>query len=188
MSSNTDNKDSFAIGKEFEEYLQNTIFNKSNYVLIEKTHDISQNSERYVESSKKPDFKFRCKKTKQEFYVEAKYRSKFNSDDKVRILELDQFRRYQGYNTPESPVFIAIGVEGTPSKPRSVCLIPLEKFNYSELYKSVIKKYKIELNKTLDYKVLESLIEEEFPKQKDDIRTYSAPYNSLGLTKRSDSV
>jgi hypothetical protein len=65
--------ESFKIGEQFEEYVREAIFTNTNYDLVERTHNYKSNSRDYVESSLKPDFKFRDRKTKREFYVEAKF-------------------------------------------------------------------------------------------------------------------
>lgn len=152
---------SFDIGEAFENYIQNVIFIQDKYDLIHRTHNFKQNSERFPEESKKPDFKFRCKKSKREFYVEAKFRSKFNNDDKLHILDLGQYNRYKEINNSESPVFMAIGYEGNASNPRAVSLIRLDKMEYLDLYPSVLKKYEI-AKKPYDNDLLNLIISEEF--------------------------
>jgi hypothetical protein len=55
--------ESFKKGQAFENFVETILFPKSDYDLVEKTHDYSQNSVRFVESTTNPDFKFRCRKT-----------------------------------------------------------------------------------------------------------------------------
>ena len=89
------NKDSFEKGEKFEKFVLDKLFQSSHYDLVHQTNTTSQNQYRFVENSLKPDFKFRCKRTKREFYVEAKYRSDFNRyDDKIEVMRPDQFERY----------------------------------------------------------------------------------------------
>jgi hypothetical protein len=76
---------SFRKGEEFENFVEHRIFEEDNYKLVSRTHNYAQNKIRYVEDSLKPDFKFRCLKTTFEFYVEAKYRSGFDWEDRVEI-------------------------------------------------------------------------------------------------------
>lgn len=54
-------------GKEFEEFVEKNIFTDKNYKLITRTNSYEQNVQRYAEDTLKPDFKFRCKETGQEF-------------------------------------------------------------------------------------------------------------------------
>jgi len=161
MSEDNNINDSYAKGGIFEQYIKDIIFDKSNYDLLHITPSDEQIKERYIESSKKPDFKFRCKKTKQEFFVEAKYRARYDLEDKVKLLDLDRYIRYKEYETPEIPVFIAIGIGGKPNKPVSISLIPLDEFKHEKLFKSVIKKYEIDHKRSLNAKKLVSLINKE---------------------------
>jgi len=163
MKKQTDST-SFKIGETFEDYIQNVIFTKESYDLIHRTNNFKQNSERYSEESKRPDFKFRCKITNQEFYVEAKFRSKFNSDDKLHILDIGQYNRYKEIDKVETPVLIAIGYEGSASNPSNLSLIRIEKIEYLDLYKSVLKKYEID-KKTYDNDLLKLYIKEATAKK-----------------------
>ena len=45
------------VGKRFEDHVEN-LFSKRYFRLLEKTHSFKTNSDRYVESSKNPDFIF----------------------------------------------------------------------------------------------------------------------------------
>ena len=74
-----DQPDSFKKGDLFEKFVENELFQATDYTLVHRTNTYDQNETRYAEETLRPDFKFRCKKTKQEFYVEAKYRSRFNA-------------------------------------------------------------------------------------------------------------
>jgi hypothetical protein len=183
MYGNQNSQDGFKIGEAFEEYLEKRIFDSANYVLVEKTPSYIQNSKRYVESSKKPDFKFRCKKTNQEFYIEAKYRSRFNVDDKVSIIDLDQYKRYNEHNKKQSPVFIAVGVGGSPTNPGSISLIPLDQINYSALYKSVLNKYRISTKRSLNPDFLNEFIDKISPNVHDKSNPIRANSSKNGSTK-----
>ena len=73
---------SFKKGDLFEKFVVDELFKVNKYDLIHRTNTYDQNETRFAEDTLKPDFKFRCKKTQKEFYVEAKFRSGFNSDRK----------------------------------------------------------------------------------------------------------
>ena len=157
---NNNYSNSYDIGEVFENYVQNIIFPKDRYDLIHRTNDYKQNSVRYSEESKRPDFKFRCKKNNYEFYVEAKFRSKFNSDEKLHIIEIGQYNRFKEIDKSECPVLIIIGYEGIASNPKSLSLIRIDKIGYLDLYKSVLKKHEIE-KKAFDNDFLNNIVKED---------------------------
>jgi hypothetical protein len=137
--------ESFKKGDLFEKFVENELFKASDYVLVSRTNSYDQNKNRYAEDTLRPDFKFRCKKTGQEFYVEAKYRSRFNAENKLEVISYTQIERFKGIQKEESiPIFIAIGYGGSPENPDSVSLIPLEKLSYLELYPSFLKRFNVE--------------------------------------------
>ena len=118
-------------------------FPSTHYDCVERTHDSKTNRTRFVESSLKPDFKFRDKKTGKCFYVESKYRSGL-TDSKILWSNPKQLLRYQDYNK-ECPVFILIGFMGKPTDPDEVFLIPLSKAKYIGLFPGSIKDFLVEL-------------------------------------------
>lgn len=131
-------------GQAFEHFVKDVIFPKEKYDLIHQTHDFTQNKNRYIEDSKNPDFIFRCLKSKKEFHVEAKYRSGFDSNNKLKTIEFHQFNRYKSLETFERPVLLIIGFEGSASNPKNISLIPIRKLMYLEAYWSFLKNFKIE--------------------------------------------
>jgi hypothetical protein len=137
-------KKGFKKGEKFEEYTE-SFFPEEDYDLLEKTHNTKTNDKRFVESSMKPDFKFRDKKTRKSFYVESKYRSALFNNKVEWCKDLNQLKRYQEYNK-ECPVFILIGFGGKSSYPDEVYLIPLAEAKYTGLYPSVLKKYVVEFD------------------------------------------
>ena len=167
MQENSDSNSFYDSGKEFENYIEDVLFPDSNFVLEHKTHDNSQNKKRFVESSSDPDFRFRCKKSKQVFWVEAKWRTNPSNDDLIKdIIDLNHFRKYEKCNKPESPVFIAIGYEGSPSLPKHVSLIPLNEIKHESIYKTVLKKYEVQHNqKAFTDLTLDSSVQKAFPRK-----------------------
>ena len=135
---------SFKKGDQFEKFVEDELFKASDYILVSRTNTFDQNKTRYAEDTLRPDFKFRCKKTAQEFYVEAKYRSGFNADNKIAVISYTQIERFKNLKREENiPVFIAIGYGGTPNNPHSVSLIPINELNYLELYPSSLKRFDV---------------------------------------------
>lgn len=84
----------------------------SKYEILKKTHNYSQNSERYVNSSLEPDFQFRSKITGKIFHVEAKFRTK-SYNNTYDILSENQFKSFPGINSVY-PIYIALGFGGGP--------------------------------------------------------------------------
>jgi len=143
---------SFKVGEAFEHYVREFIFIDRYYTLIEKTHDYHTNSYDYVESSLKPDFKFRDNWTGREFYVEAKFRTGLYKD-KLVWCNQKQLDRYQYYHQ-QCPVFVIIGLGNDPQYPEALTLIPLAKAKYTGLHISVAEKFEIEPDKAITSKGL----------------------------------
>ncbi|WP_298767531.1 hypothetical protein [uncultured Polaribacter sp.] len=144
------NYTSFEKGEEFENFVENELFNEKEYKLVHRTNNFEQNKSRYSEDTLKPDFKFRCKNTQQEFYIEAKYRSNFNLNDKIEIMSVNQLERFKKIQqTEQIPIFIVIGYIGKPSEPNNISLIPLSELIYLELYPSFLRKFKVN-KRTID--------------------------------------
>ncbi len=139
--------DSFDKGEKFEEFLREKIFTKENYILVHKTHNYQTNSNDFVESSLLPDFKFRCKSTNKEFFVEVKFRTT-TLEGKVEWCNQKQFERYKNVNK-KALTFLALGYKGSPAKPDEIYVIPISKINYSGLYLSTFDEYRIPTNKNL---------------------------------------
>jgi hypothetical protein len=137
--------ETFVKGDEFEQYIRDRLFPKSEYVMIHKTHDCKANTNDFIETPKEPDFKLRCVKTGAEFYVEAKYRSLYN-DGAVEWCKPYQFNRYKEI-AEITPVYIVIGVGGKAGSPAQVFLIPLYKIKYARLFKAFLREYEIPLDR-----------------------------------------
>ena len=148
--------DSFAKGEAFEKYVRSKIFTKDRYVLTHKTHGYEENSNDFVESSLEPDYRFRCKETNREFYVEVKFRSS-TYEGKYEWSNHRQMNRYKGVKD-EKPTFLMLGMGGTPDYPNGLALIPLNDINFTGLFPSFISKYKLELDNPVNNKYLWSLL------------------------------
>lgn len=133
--------ESFRKGQQFEQFVEEKIFTEDRYELITRTNSYEQNSIRYAEDTLKPDFKFRCKETGKEFWVEAKYRSDFYRDQ-IEALSYTQRDRFYVLEREEGlPVFVIIGYWGSAHKPYALSLIPLKDYEYIDLYRSFLRKY-----------------------------------------------
>ena len=132
---------SYVKGDEFERFIRNILFPGAHYELLYKTYDYSTSRAFSIESSREPDFRFRTIKSGLEFFIEAKYRSRFYYG-KIEWCKPYQLRRYQVINK-EIPIFIVIGVEGKPTAPEQVYLLPLRHIKYTVLFRSFLRKYEV---------------------------------------------
>lgn len=130
---------SYAIGEGFERYVQDVLFHNRDFILVEKTHNYAENSHRYVESSLKPDFTFRPRYGGEQFYVEAKYRSKYYDIVQwCKPYQLDRYKQIDKHTT----VYIAIGIGGSPNAPKYVYVIPLSALDYNTFEPYYFEKYR----------------------------------------------
>ncbi len=146
-----DKTELFKKGEEFENFVRLNLFRKDNFTIVERTHNYDINKDDFVESTLKPDFKFRSLRTNVEFYVEAKWRQTLYNDN-LKWSYPKQFERYQEYSK-DFPLFIVIGLGGSPSHPDKLFLeridqitdyiIPREDLDRLNFY-SQREKYKIE--------------------------------------------
>lgn len=139
---------SFIKGEEFENYIRKYLFPKSDYDLVHRTHDYNANNGDYIESSLKPDFKFRDKKNEKGFYVEVKWRmGVYNRENKIEWCNEKQLKRYKAIDKNESKVFIVLGFGDKPTVPKEIVLFPLSSCNYTGLYDSFLDKYSFYVDK-----------------------------------------
>ena len=133
--------DSFVKGEIFEDFVRDNLFIKADYDLVHRTHNYEQNSNDYIESSLLPDFKFRCKKTRIQFYIEAKFRSKYYNDF-IDFASVEQFDRYQIYDN-DAPVFIILALGGSSSNPNRLFLIPVSKLNSNIIHIDDLENFEV---------------------------------------------
>jgi len=101
MVDHANTPESFKIGEDFENYVRDVLFIDRYYVLVERTHNYSTNHKDYVESSLKPDFTFRDRRTNKEFYLEVKVRTT-TVNNKITWCNQKQLDRYFEYNRETS--------------------------------------------------------------------------------------
>jgi len=149
------------VGKRFEDHVQH-LFSEKYYRIIEKTHSFDTNKERYVESSKNPDFIFEYIPTREQFAVECKFRTSLNNKNQLEWSYPAQLRRYQEFAYQRKmPVYIVIGLELTfegeyPDDPdeteQYMFNLPLEAAKYPALYESVFTKFERDYDKPFFWK------------------------------------
>lgn len=144
--------ESFRIGEKFENYVRESLFVKSYYDLLERSHNYSANRKDYVQSSVQPDFTFKDRWAGKEFYVEVKFRTS-DYNGKIMWCNDKQLLRYQQYHK-KLPVFLILGMGENPSLPKYLSLISLNQAKYTGLYRSVVEKFDIAVDKPIASKIL----------------------------------
>jgi hypothetical protein len=125
----------------FEEFVRNTLFPESHYILLNKTHDDTDDVDEFIESLKEPRFKFRIRHNSREFYVEVKYYSVFRNGA-IDWCQPFQLKKYQKIEA-RTPVYIVIGIGGHPKAPYQISLISLEYLRLPRLYPSFLKEFRV---------------------------------------------
>ena len=149
--------ESYVRGDEFERFIREKLFPKESYELLHKTPNYIENNHDFIESSKAPDFRLRAKSNGIEFYVEAKFRSKYNNGSLEWCKPL-QLKRYQEIDRT-SPVLIAIGMGGHPHTPEKVFLIPVQHIKFIKLYASFLQRYETAVHHSVSPVYVRSLIQ-----------------------------
>lgn len=133
-------------GVDFEKYVAG-LFNEY-YAIKDWTRDNSdKRSGIKVESDKNPDFIVRYKPRDEVFAVECKYRSYVIWNERIKDYVINwaypaKIQAYNAFSKREGiPVFIVIGLAGSPDKPETMFCIPLEEARYPDLYPSILEKY-----------------------------------------------
>lgn len=139
------NQTSFQKGELFKKFVENKLFQNSEYELIHRTESFEKTKDRYAQDAMKPDFKFRCKKTLKEFYIETKFLSSFNSGEISDVISFLQLERFRSLEQLEGvPVFLVIGYNGIPIEPTNISLIPIQKLKDLGVESSFLKSFAIE--------------------------------------------
>jgi hypothetical protein len=149
------------VGKRFEDHVEH-LFSKQYFKLVEKTHSFKTNAERYVESSKNPDFIFEYMPTREKFAVECKFRTQLNNRKQISWSNTAQLKRYQEFEYQKKiPVFVVIGLElefeseedpDIPETEKFMFNIPLKEARYPALYESVFAKFERDYEKPFFWK------------------------------------
>lgn len=134
----------YEMGVAFENYVQ-SLFDMGDWTIVRSTGDLSRKLGRKVESDSDPDFVMRDKGTDKVIAVECKYRSGFHKGkNEYGILWAQEYqlKNYNIFREKERiPVFIAIGLGGTPSKPDHLFLVPLYCMRYRFVSAEYIKRF-----------------------------------------------
>lgn len=128
-------------GDDFEQYIRDTLLPREAYDLLYKTHDFTEELEDYVTYTKQPDYKFRSKAVGIEFFIEAKFRGKFQ-DQVLEWCKLFQLKRYQELDNI-LPVLIVAGLGGRAGSPERVFVVPVKHIKFVKLYPGFLQKYEV---------------------------------------------
>ncbi|MFT0899781.1 hypothetical protein [Candidatus Methanoprimaticola sp. MG2] len=136
-------KDTYRMGREFEEFAK-SLFPEKNFILMHRTTS-GYVEGRYAEDCINPDYLFRDKETKEEFWVECKFRSRRGQNGTLNWTDYYHLQRYKEVQQKTGKkVFILIGVGGIPKDPAELLFFPLDKVPYYSLYYCTQKKILIE--------------------------------------------
>ena len=131
-------------GSRFEGFVLDEIFLDKLFDLVEMTRDFKSNSERFEERSMNPDFLFRDKRTREEFWIEAKYRKGlFRNKKGQEVCEICKHQQLTRYKEVEKStgkkVYICLGIGEDPRFPETVHLIQVVNA-YPQLFPSRLKE------------------------------------------------
>ena len=149
-----ENDESYEKGVAFEEYIVSR-FSKKYFSLKEWRGDKSSNGV-YAQSNTYPDmeYTFKLHGETYNFAVECKWRAKYNKENKVEWSYEEQLARYRQFAKDKNiPVFIVIGIGGTPSDPANVFVVPLASIKNVELSKSWLENYRHDLSKNMFFDI-----------------------------------
>ena len=149
-----ENDESYEKGVAFEEFIVSR-FSKKYFSLKEWRGDKSSNGV-YAQSNTYPDmeYTFKLHGETYNFAVECKWRAKYNKENKVEWSYEEQLARYRQFAKDKNiPVFIVIGIGGTPSDPANVFVVPLASIKNVELSKSWLENYRHDLSKNMFFDI-----------------------------------
>ena len=149
-----ENDEYYEKGLEFEKYIVSR-FSKKYFTLKEWRGDKSIHGI-YPESSTYPDmeYAFTLHGKTYNFAVECKWRARYNAENKVKWSYKEQLARYRQFAKDKNmPVFIILGIGGTPSSPENVFVVPLASIERIEVSKNWLENYRHDLSKNLFYDI-----------------------------------
>jgi len=147
----------FGRGGEFEQYIRAALFPRETYDLLYKTHDYSESLEDYVTYTRQPDYKFKSKTLGMEFFIESKFRAKFQ-DQVPEWCKLFQLKQWQDIDKV-IPVLVAVGLGGRPTAPERVFLMPVKHLKFVKLYPGFMQKYEVRPDRPVSENTLKGILE-----------------------------
>ena len=138
-------------GYDFEKYIVSKFDKK--YFSIQNWASDKFTEGRYAEANLHPDIQLTLKLDGVGYplAVECKWRSEPSSKF-VKYANPDQLKRYQEFETKTgNPVFIALGIGGKPSAPKSLYIIPIQAFQNPVQHLDNLSKYRKDVDKLFFY-------------------------------------
>jgi len=134
-------EENYEKGRLFEEHVV-SLFGKEYFEIAEWRGDKVAKDGHFATSNQYPDLeiKLNLKESSHLFAVECKFRSK--ASDPIQWTYPDQLKRYREFADSKGiPVFIALGVGGSPSSPQYLNIIPLSEIEGETLTLNQLKPY-----------------------------------------------
>lgn len=127
-------------GIEFESYVENS-FSRDVWEIEQK--NTFRKLDRWVRSFANPDFVFVHRKTGKRLAVECKYKFSLpKNEGRIFWANEDQINNYQNFSHKEDiPVFVILGVGGSPKNPRKVFCVPLGQIKYPVAKVEYLEKF-----------------------------------------------
>ena len=138
-------------GDDFEKYVVQN-FSKKYFTVKEWAGDKYVNGV-YAETTQHPDLLMELSShgVKHLLSVECKWRKEFHNDF-IQFANEAQLKRYKKYEKDNGiPVFIALGVGGTPSKPAQLFVIPLRSLRKVHVHKDQLEDHQKDVDAEFYY-------------------------------------
>ena len=130
-------------GDEFEDFTVNLLADWR-MKLLRRTQDKMSSGGVVAESCKEPDLHIEQKRgnSKVDYHLECKYRSRWT--DNTVTFEDWQIKRYREFQKAHKrKVLIALGVGGTPGKPQTFMIVPIDSIKDNAIRKVDVSKYAV---------------------------------------------
>ena len=141
-----DNKEK---GNLFEDYIIQKVAKMPNAEFISKNSDYFHKGISASENTE-PDLKFKIEQ--QAIAIECKWRAKFDSRGEViwaKEYQIANYKRYQ--SEKKQPVFIAIGIGGSPAMPAELYIIPLYRVSKLFVTREFLAEFKVKPKRPLTF-------------------------------------
>lgn len=151
-STNTETSDNHTKGVEFEKYVVGRFGTK--YWSIQDWRGDKGVDGRYAEANTYPDLEMKLSLKGKEHIiaVECKWRSSFNEEGKIKWSYPEQIKRYNSFSASRQiPVFVFIGIGGTPGDPDKLYIVPLKRLSSHYISRNELSKYEMKSKRQIFY-------------------------------------
>jgi hypothetical protein len=145
-------------GDDFEKYVVKK-FNSKYFNVVEWAGDKYIDGI-YADTTLHPDLlmEITLQHKKELFYVECKWRKGF-SGNKVSFARKDQFERYKKFEKDKKlPVFIALGIGGKASNPKTMYTLPLRLIYTNSITQEELKKYERSIKNDFFFDIKDNIL------------------------------